>query len=133
MKTGSINQIIRFEATAQEVYDVLMTAEILSIITGAEAKMSVDIGGTFNLFDGYCTGYNMELIAHQKIVQAWNFEEEGWPAEHYSICTFLLIEEEDATLLHFNQENIPAHQVAALEEGWDNYFWTPMHDYFSMQ
>jgi len=52
--------------------------------------------------------------------------EVGWPTTHYSICTFVFEAEKGKTKLTFSQIGVPAHKVAALEQGWYDFYWTPM-------
>ena len=80
-------------------------------------------------FDGYCHGYNIELIEGKKIVQAWHFAEEGWPDDHFSTCTFLFEEAGNKTKLTFLQTDVPEHKVEALKGGWKEFYWEPMKAY----
>jgi activator of HSP90 ATPase len=129
MKTGSIQQTIAFKVPASKIYELIMDENLHSEITGGEVKMGRNIKDSFTIFDGYCTGYNIELIPGEKIVQAWHFEEEGWPKDHYSICTFNLKNLDDGCLLEFTQTDIPQNNIEALKEGWQTYYWEPMQEY----
>jgi len=77
MKTGSIKQNTTFEAAPIDVYNLIMDEKKHAAFTGTAVKMSNKINGKFNIFDGYCHGYNIELIEGKKIVQAWHFAEDG--------------------------------------------------------
>jgi activator of HSP90 ATPase len=91
--------------------------------------MSKKPNGKFTVFDGYCHGYNIELTEGEKIVQAWHFEEDGWPDDHFSTCTFRLEAAGEKTRLHFLQTDIPEHKVESLREGWKQFYWEPMKGY----
>ncbi len=129
METGVINQSVTFECSTQMLYDILMDEKLHSIVTDGLVEMSNEIGGKFSVFDGYCSGYNIELEVGNKIVQAWNFKEDGWPSDHYSTCSFILKPIPDGCLLTFEQRNIPKHKVEALKEGWNEYYWEPIKNY----
>lgn len=129
METGVINQSVTFECSTQMLYDILMDEKLHSIITGSSVIMSNEIGGKFSVFDDYCSGYTIELDTGNKIVQAWNFKEDGWPANHYSVCSFIFKPLPQGCLLTFNQTNIPEHKVEALKEGWKEYYWEPIKNY----
>lgn len=129
METKTINQTVYFDASKEEVYQLLMDADKHSAFTGSKVIMSKEINGKFSVFDGYCHGYNMELDEGRKIVQAWNFAEDGWAEDHYSICTFLLENENGKTKLTFTQTDVPEHKKEALESGWKEYYWEPMKEY----
>ncbi len=124
--TGKISQSVYFDAPPALVYKMLTDSELLADFTGSVALMDAAVGGTFDLFEGYCTGSTLDSTEHERLVQLWNFAEEGWPSDQFSTCTFLFNAEGDGTLLEFEQTGIPEHKVAALEAGWPRYFWEPM-------
>jgi activator of HSP90 ATPase len=68
----------------------------------------------------------MELVEGKKIVQAWHFEEDGWPEDHFSICTFLFEEQDNKTKLTFLQTGVPVHKVESLKSGWKQFYWDAM-------
>jgi len=129
METKSIKQTVTFEAPAQKVYDLILDQKKHSAFTGSKVSMSKKVKGKFSVFDGYCHGYNIELIEGEKIVQAWHFQEEGWPEDHYSICTFFFKTEGDKTKLTFTQQGVPENNVESLKHGWKQFYWTPMKAY----
>lgn len=126
METKSIHQTVQFNAQPIEVYNLIMDEKKHGAFTGSEVRMSKEPNGTFSIFDGYCHGYNIELIEGQKIVQAWNFAEDGWPDDHFSICTFDIEKEGDKTTLTFQQTEVPEHKVEELKKGWNEFYWEPM-------
>lgn len=130
MKTASIRQSVTVNASPQAIYKVFMNARKHSTLTNSEVTMTKKIRGQFSIFDGYCSGYNMELKENRKIVQAWHFQEEGWPEDHFSICSFLLTEKEGKTRLSFTQTDIPAHKAEDLKQGWKRYYWEPLKTMF---
>jgi activator of HSP90 ATPase len=126
MKTASIRQTVTFSASPLEVYNLIMDEKKHAAFTGSEATMSTKVNGKFNVFDGYCHGYNIELVKGKKIVQAWHFAEDGWPDDHYSICTFNFEPVGDKTKLSFLQTDVPAHKAGSLKEGWREFYWDAM-------
>ncbi|NVO20773.1 MAG: SRPBCC domain-containing protein [Bacteroidetes bacterium] len=131
MKTKSIKQSVTLNARPETIYELIMDSKKHSEFTGSKASMSKKVNGKFNVFDGYCHGYNIELAENKKIVQAWHFAEEGWPDDHFSICTFLFEEKEGKTRLSFNQSGIPEHKVEDLKSGWKEFYWEPMRAYLA--
>lgn len=129
METRQIEQTIIFDAAPEEVYDLIMNEEKHAAFTESEVSMSTEQNGKFNVFGGYCHGYNIELIEGKKIVQAWHFDEDGWPDDHFSICTFLFEAVGNGTKLSFTQTDIPAHKAESISEGWKEYYWEPMKTY----
>jgi activator of HSP90 ATPase len=129
MKTKSISKTVRLKSSPPVVYNMLMDSKKHAAFTGSPVKMSKKVKGTFSVFDGYCTGYNIELIENFKIVQAWNFKEDGWPSDHFSICAFLLEIDEKNTILTFTQTGIPEHKASDLRKGWNEFYWEAMKLY----
>lgn len=126
MKTKTIKQTINFPASPEIVYSLLLDAKALTKMHDAKATMSKRPKGKFTVFEGYCHGYNIELIEGQKIEQAWVFQEDGWPEDHYTICTFLLELSTKGTKLVFIQQGVPEHKYESIKEGWKTYYWEPM-------
>jgi activator of HSP90 ATPase len=132
MKTKTIKQTVTLNASPEDVYEILMDAKKHGSLTGTTVKMSKKVSGRFDVFNGYCHGYNIELEKGKKIIQAWNFDEDGWPADHFSICTFLFEAVEKGTKLTFIQSGVPEHKFEELKEGWKQYYWKPMTALFKV-
>jgi len=129
MKTKEIYQTVLFDATTADVYQALLDEKKHSAFTGAAAVIDPEIDGKISVYDGYCHGYNIELIENKKIVQAWHFSEDGWPDDHFSICTFILEPVENKTKLTFIQSEVPEHKADALTSGWQKYYWQPLQEF----
>ncbi len=133
MKTTTINQTATFSASPKEIYHLIMDPKKHSAFTGSKVTMSNVVKGKFKAFDGYVHGYNIELTEGKKIVQAWHFAEEGWPDDHFSMCTFLLEPAGKKTKLIFRQTGIPEQSAAALKDGWKQYYWEAMKLYLGVR
>ena len=129
MKTKNIKQTVTFNASPIDIYNLLMDSNKHAAFTGDVDKLSTKIKGEFSVFGGYCHGYNIELIPGSKIAQAWHFAEDGWPDEHYSICTFKFEPVGDKTKLVFTQTDIPEHKVESLKSGWKEFYWEAIKSY----
>jgi activator of HSP90 ATPase len=132
MKTTTITQSVTFNAAPEDVYDLIMDAKKHSAFTGSKATTSKKVKGKFKVFDGYCQGYNIELTESKKIIQAWHFSEEGWPEDHFSICTFLFEKAGQKTKLTFQQTDVPEQNAEALKKGWKEFYWEPMKEYLKI-
>lgn len=126
MKTKTIKQSATFSVKPIQVYELIMDEKKHSKFTGTVVKMSRKVNGKFNVFDGYCHGYNIELEEGRKIVQAWHFQEDGWPEDHFSICTFIFEPIKEGTRLTFTQKGVPEHKFEDLKKGWKQFYWEPM-------
>lgn len=129
MKTKTIKQTVTFAAKTAEVYALIMDSKKHTAFSGAKATMSNKPKGKFSTYDGYIHGHNIELTEGKKIVQAWHFDEDGWPEDHFSTCTFELKKEGTGTKLIFTQTDVPEHKVENLKTGWKDYYWKPMKEY----
>lgn len=130
METTEIDAKVFIKAHPSEVYEFLMDERLHGQLTEGEAKISRRPDGRFELFGGYCHGYNIELIENSKIVQAWHFDEDEWPRNHYSICTFEFEAQEGGCVLHFHQSDIPSGSEEKLRKGWQMYYWEPLQMHF---
>ena len=128
MKTKTFKQEIEFSATPAELYDLIMDQKKHAAFTGAKAKITNRKGGTFDVWDGYITGKNIELVKNKKIVQAWHASD--MPEGHISIVTFEFIPlSPKKTLLKFTHANVPVDLSANYESGWYESYWEPMKKY----
>ena len=133
MKTKSIRQTATFNASPEKIYDLIMDEKKHAEFTGSKAILSTKPDGKFSVFDGYCKGYNIELVKGKKIVQAWHFEEDGWPDNHFSICNFEFEKVGDKTKLRFLQSEVPEHKVESLKEGWKQFYWDAIKKYLKAE
>lgn len=129
MRTKTIRQTINFKAKPLEVYEILMDEKKHAEITNSEVKMSRKVKGKFSTFGGYCNGYNIELVEGKKIIQAWHFDENEWPEEHFSICTFLFDKTPTGTKLIFSQKGVPVNKYEDIKNGWHEYYWIPIKQF----
>jgi activator of HSP90 ATPase len=129
MKTKTIRQTVTLPGTPKAVYELLMDARKHAAFTGSRVTMSKKIDGKFSVFDGYCHGFNIELVEGKHILQGWHFAEVGWPDDHFSVCAFVFTKVAGGTKLTFTQKGVPEQAVAALKEGWKEYYWQPMQAY----
>ncbi len=63
------------DASPQQIYDAWLNSDAHSAMTGGEAFVSNTEGDTFDAWDGYIEGRNVELVSAQKIVQHWRTSE----------------------------------------------------------
>ena len=129
MQTKSIKQTVEFDSSPLGIYNLLMDEKKHAAFTSSEVSMSTEPNGKFSVFDGYCHGYNIELIEGKKIVQAWHFAEEGWPDDHFTTCTFRFEKAGSKTKLFFLQTGVPETNAEALKGGWKQFYWEPMKAY----
>lgn len=125
----TIRFIVTFSAPPHEVYEALMDAKRHAAFTGDVAKINRKVGGTFSVFGGYATGRNLRLIPDRKIVQEWRASD--WAPGVYSTVTFELSNRRRGTKLTFLQTGVPANHLDDIKQGWEDYYWAAMKEYFS--
>lgn len=121
----TITQTVSFNASAEEVYDAITSAEKFSEVTGAPAEISGDDGGAFSCFAGQIIGRHIELKPNERIVQAWRVSS-MWPEGVYSIVTFDISQSGDSTTLTLRQSGHPDDATEHLEPGWHKMYWEPL-------
>lgn len=126
MKT--INQTMMFNASAQDLYDLLVNARKLTKITGGKATNTEKAGGKFSAYDDYIFGTNVELVPGKKIIQKWSCQD--FPDKHFTDVTIELKKiSEKQTELIFTQANVPDDFYEDISEGWNQFYWEPIKDY----
>ncbi|HEY3420472.1 MAG TPA: SRPBCC domain-containing protein [Methanomassiliicoccales archaeon] len=129
MKTRTIVQKVIVPATPEEVYDAFMDPEKHSEFTQTETTGSQEVGGEVSAGDGYISAKNIELKKGRKIVQEWTTTEwpEGYPP---SILELDLRKVEGGTELTMTHSKVPDEQADDYAEGWKEYYWDLMVEYF---
>lgn len=116
-------------ASSAEIYKAWLDSKGHSKMTGAKARVSNKVGDSFQAWDGYISGTNLELTPDKKIVQSWRtveFDE----SEADSRIEVTLEDVKDGTKIKLEHTDLPPHG-GQYEQGWiDNYF-EPMKKYFS--
>lgn len=120
----TIEQKITLDAGAEKIYDALLNAEPFSAFTGAPAAIVAEEGGAFSCFSGQIVGRNLELVPHERIVQAWRVA--AWDAGIYSIVRFDLAADGAGTTLTLHHSGFPEDFRPHLESGWHKMYWEPL-------
>ena len=129
MKVTTIKQKIVVQSTPEEVYEALMDADKHSKFTGSKAICNPRVGGKFTAWDGYIYGENLELEKGKRIVQDWMTTEwlKGYPPSKLELT---LKKIEEGTEIIMTHSNVPAEQAEDINQGWIDYYWTPLKKYF---
>ncbi len=128
-RTRTIKQTVLLTAKPAEVYDAFLKAKVHAAFTGSKATCNPKVGGKFTAYDGYIFGTIRELVAGQKIVQEWQTTE--WPPDAPpSILELNFEEKQDGTKLTMVHSEVPAEQAEDYRQGWIDYYWDPLKQYF---
>ena len=122
-----ITQTVQIKASAENIYNALMTAQEFSEVTSAPAEIAQEEGGQFNCFGGNIVGRHIELRPNTRIVQAWRVA--SWAEGSYSIVKFEIDESGDSTTITLEHSGFPADAAEHLEGGWHKMYWEPLKAY----
>lgn len=123
-------------ASTETIYTAWLSTQGHTSMTGSPAKVDGRVKGEFTAWDGYIWGTFLELEAKKRIVQAWRTSE--FPEDADDSQVEVLLEEiasteeshlamTKVTLIH---SNIPAGQEDGYKQGWEDFYFKPMREYF---
>jgi len=116
-------------AEPEEVYLALTNPFTIELWTGYSAVMSTNPGTEFELWEGDITGKNLEFVEDKKVVQQWYFGEQ----EEASIVTIKLFENNKGTQVELNHSNIPDEEYENITEGWNEYYFGAIKEFFEIE
>jgi activator of HSP90 ATPase len=128
MQNGfSLSEIIR--AKPAEIYEAWLSSEGHTAMTGNPANVDSNVGGEFSAWDGYILGKTLQMMPNQRIVQTWRTSEfpDEAPDSHLEV---LLEEVPEGTRITLTHSNMPEDQVESYRQGWEDFYFKPMKDYF---
>jgi len=131
MKVTIIKQRVSLPAAPEEVYEAFMDAKKHSEFTGSKATSNPKAGGKFTAWDGYISGKHLELEKGKRILQEWVTMEwpKGYPPSKLELT---LKRVEGGTELAMIHSSVPEEQADDLAEGWNEFYWKPLKEYFSL-
>ena len=116
-------------AAPEEIYTAWLDSEAHTKMTGGLAKVSANIGETFEAWDGYIQGKNLKLTFPNRIVQDWRSTEFD-ESDKDSRLEILLAPEGKGTKVTLRHTSLPEHGMQ-YQQGWIDAYFVPMKDYFS--
>jgi activator of HSP90 ATPase len=122
----TFHKFYNLRANPEEVYNAIVKPLSIELWSGMSAVMEEIPGTEFSLFDGDITGRNIEFVPNEKIVQEWYFGEE----EEKSIVTIELKADKSYTTVELTHTNIPDEAFENMKEGWNEYYFGALKDYF---
>ncbi len=108
----------------------LSSKEHSAFTGGGKATCSPRIGGKFTAWDGYISGANQALGPNKRILQSWRTTEFHASAPDSSL-EVLLEEVRGDTKITLVHTNIPDGQGESYKQGWLDYYFEPMKEYFT--
>jgi activator of HSP90 ATPase len=125
----SIHYEIEFKPSPQRLYEAILDQKQFAAFSGLPATIDPTPGGAFSMFGGRIVGRTVELVSHQRIVQAWR--PTHWDAGIYSIVHFEFNVRGAETTLVFDHTGFPAGEYDHLDSGWHEHYWEPLKNYLA--
>jgi uncharacterized protein YndB with AHSA1/START domain len=131
-KVTTIKQKVIIPASPKEVYEAYVDPKKHSKFTGSKATGKAVVGGKFTAWDGYIFGKYLELDDGKRVVQEWSSTD--FPAEYgpskLELCFNKVPEGTELVMVH---SSVPEEQAQDTSEGWVEWYWDPLKEYFSKQ
>jgi activator of HSP90 ATPase len=129
MKFEVIRQKVQFEAGLEEVFEVYVNPKKHAEFTGSPATGTPRVGDRFTAWDGYILGKFLVLEKGRRVILEWKTTE--WPAGYPpSLVELTLKEKGKKTELTMIHSKVPAGQAKEYAQGWKDYYWEPLKEYF---
>lgn len=129
LKFRTLKQKVIISAEPDEVYEAFIDGKKHSEATGGKATSESKVGGKFTAWDGYIFGKHLELEKGKKIVQEWATTE--WPKGYPpSIFELKFKKVDGGTEIEMTHSKVPEEQADDYDQGWEDYYWKPMKEYF---
>jgi len=137
----SIHQEPVFKASRKRIYEAFTDAkQFHKLVQFSEAMRSMalgnkpteisdKVGSPFALFGGHIVGRQIELVANERIVQAWRVAD--WTPGVYSIVKFELTDHDSGTKIVFDHTGFPQGKAQHLAAGWSAQYWEPLRKYLA--
>jgi activator of HSP90 ATPase len=125
----TIRQKVTVRAKPIEVYEAFVDAKKHSAFTGSKVTGEGKVGKEFTAWDGYISGKFLELEKGKKIVQEWVTTEwpKGYPPSRFELIFREVKAGTEVLMVH---SDVPAEQARELKEGWNEFYWKPIKEYF---
>ena len=122
----TIEQSVRFSASARELYDLYIDPKKNAEFTGGgKVKISPKAGSAFSAFDGMLEGTTLLAVPGRMIVQRW--KSCMWKAGDLDSTLVITFHDQGKhgriDLVHVN---VPTHDHAGVTQGWKKYYWQPL-------
>ncbi len=129
LEFATIKQTINIPASPEEVYEAFVDPKRHTEFTGSKATGKAKAGGKFTAWDGYIYGKFLEFEPGKCLVQEWQTTDwpEGYPPSQFALTFKKTSEGTEITMVN---SNVPKEQEEELTEGWNEFYWKPLKEYF---
>jgi uncharacterized protein YndB with AHSA1/START domain len=129
IEVTTIKQKVTIPAIPEQVYEAFTDAKKHTEFTGSKATGKPKAGSKLTAWDGYIFGKYLELEKGKRIVQEWTTTD--WPKDYPpSKLELTLKKTPKGTEITMIQTDAPKKQAEELAEGWTEFYWNPLKEYF---
>ena len=131
-KVRTIKQKVIIPASPKEVYDAYVDPKKHSKFTGHKATGKAVVGGKFTAWDGYIFGKYLELEDEKRVVQEWASTDfpKGCGPSRLELCFNKVPKGTELVMVH---SNMPEEIADDAADGWIEWYWNPLKEYFKKQ
>ena len=115
-------------ASPDKVYSAWLDSDEHSAMTGGFARITDQVGGNFEAWDGYIRGKNLELVQSSRILQLWRTNEFE-DSEEDSFLEIFFESVTEGTRITIRHTQLPNHGMQ-YKQGWKDSYFSPMKAYF---
>jgi activator of HSP90 ATPase len=125
----SLNVFSIFPVPSKRIYEAWLDSKEHSAFTNSEAIIDPRVGGEFSTWEGYITGKTISLEPFTRIIQSWrttDFNEDD-PDSRLEV-TFEAMD--SGCKVTLKQTGLPDGSKNEYIQGWEDYYFAPMQEYF---
>ncbi len=116
-------------STPEIVFDAWLDSVKHSEFTGGKAVIDPIEGGKFTAWDGYISGKILLIEENKRLIQRWRTSDFA-ESDSDSILQITFEPYEKGTRITIYHSNIPEGQEENYKDGWADYYFEPMQEYF---
>jgi activator of HSP90 ATPase len=128
----TIKQTVVIPASPKEVYEAYVDPKKHEEFTDSKATGKPKVGGKYTSWDGYIFGKFLVLEEGKRVVQEWTTTdwEDGYGASKLELNFCQVPKGTEILMVH---SDVPKAQAEEIEQGWIEFYWNPLKEYFSKQ
>ena len=118
-------------STLEIIYEAWLNSKKHSDMTGGIAEVSAVEGESFQAWDGYIQGKNLELAPPHRILQHWRTKD-FTDLDPDSLLEINFKKEGESTRIIIHHSMLPDHGMQ-YQQGWIDSYFIPMQKYFGTE
>ena len=125
----TIYKTVVLPASAGDLYDMYMSAEMHGEFTGAPAVISEEAGSPFEAFGGLLQGTTLQVVKPRLIIQSWRSVNFADNDPDSTLIISFAAEDDDAGRIDLIHLDVPESDYQGVSGGWDSRYFSPWLEY----